>query len=153
MMLNDHPLVTSEAAMEATKGPAIANTDSLTDDQMKKRGDYSIYLSQNGLRAQGKSGHDVKTEAEWFKDYEPRQNVTPDYPPTMLLHGEKDTLVLFPQIVQMADELNRHNVEYEFITNPEWNHGFAYIEDDPDVQDANRKILAFLAKHLAANKH
>lgn len=146
--LIDFPPVQREVAMRAVKGPAITNTDSLTMDQLKERGSFGLYVMQNGLWTKEVSGYDFRAVPKWFKSYEPRQNVTKDYPPTMLLHGEKDQDTLFPQIVMMAEELKRHNVEYEFITNPDWGHGFDYEEDDPTVQDAHRRVLNFLEKHL-----
>ena len=44
----------------------------------------------------------------------------------MLLHGEQDTDVPFQQSVLMAEALKHHNVHYEFITDPNWNHVFDY---------------------------
>ena len=170
------PLVSREEAMQGVNQPAIANTDSLTEDQLKQRGLFGTYVMQNGLWAQEVSGRNVKTEPEWFKNYEARQNVNSNYPPTMLLHGEKDNDTLFPQIVLMAEELKRHNVEYQFITQPHWQHCFDLLDDpvyqeqmiqsvggpekmeemgmdlplpnDPTIKDAHNKIIIFLDKHL-----
>ena len=92
---------------------------------------------------------DPAKERSWYSMYEPIRNVTPAYPPTMLLHGELDTDVPFEQSVLMAEALNRQGVEREFVTSPDWGHGFdgAGI-DDRAVQEAFAQVLEFLAKYV-----
>ena len=48
--------------------------------------------------------------------FEPVRNVTKDYPPTLLMHGTKDTDVPYEQSAMMAEELKRHGVDHELIT-------------------------------------
>ena len=55
----------------------------------------------------------------------------------------------FEQSVLMAEALKRHGVDYEFITNRDWDHGFDDEGmEDPTVQKAFDRILAFLEKHV-----
>jgi len=142
------PLVSKEDAFKSVTGSAIAGTDGLSETNARGRGDFYMYCRQNGLWPNEVSGHDFAKEPEWFLAFEARHNVTQDYPPTMLLHGEVDTDVVFEQSVLMAEELKRHGVEYEFLSEPHWGHGFDHKENDPTVQDAHRRVLNFLEKHL-----
>lgn len=146
--IETQPIVTKEAALKANTGVVIANTDSLGKEQLKYQGDFYMYCRQNGLWPNKVSGRDPLKEPEWFTGYEARKNVTQSYPPTLLLHGEKDTDVIFEQSVLMAEALKRHGVEHELISQPHWGHGFDYKEEDPSVQDAHNQILQFLSKHL-----
>ena len=88
-------------------------------------------------------------EREWYREYEPLRNVTPVYPPTLLLHGKKDTDVPFEQSVLMAEALKRNGVEHDFITNPEWGHGFdGRGMKGPAVREAFTQVLAFLEEYV-----
>jgi len=86
-------------------------------------------------------GHDPDKEPRAFDPFCPVRNVTHNYQPTMLLHGDKDTDVPFEQSVQMAKELERHGVEHEFIRIPNGGHGF-------DTTLHFDRVLAFLDRHL-----
>jgi acetyl esterase/lipase len=113
------------------------------------RGQYYLYCRQNGLWPLEVSGHDPHTEPGWFQPFEPLQNVTGAYPPTVFLHGEIDTDVPFWQSVKMAAKLEKLDIPYELMTHPDWQHGFDRRSwDDPSVQKAFRKILSFLEEHL-----
>jgi dipeptidyl aminopeptidase/acylaminoacyl peptidase len=90
------------------------------------------------------AGRDPAREPSFFVRYCPLRNVTADYPPTLLLHGDRDTDVAYEQSVLMAEELSRHNVEHELITMEGRGHGFDAEMDDPLVQDTFAKVLAFL---------
>ena len=142
------PLVSRSSVIDSVSGSAIANTDHLNKEQIAKRAEFYIYCRQNGLWPLEVSGHDPGEKLNWFKEFEARQNITEKYPPTMLLHGEKDTDVLFEQSVLMAEELGRHDVEYEFISEPHWEHGFDYKDEDKTVEQAHKRVLKFLDKHL-----
>jgi acetyl esterase/lipase len=116
---------------------------------VKGRFDYYAYTRQQGTWPLEVSGHDPVTEAAWFSAFEPVQNVTPGYPPTMLLHGRADTDVPFSAAERMAAALEEQGVAYEFVSRAGWNHVFDQMEaGSPDVQAALRQVLAFLDEHL-----
>ena len=115
----------------------------------EQRDRFYLYCRQQGLWPREVSGHDPVREADWFTAYEPLSNVTPEYPPTILLHGEKDTDVPFEQSVRMAEALKRHGVACEFVRHPDWGHGFDQADfDDPAVREAFGRVLAFLRQHV-----
>lgn len=113
------------------------------------RGQFYLYCRQNGLWPLEVSGHDPHKEPAWFKPYEPAQNVSGRFPPTLLLHGKIDTDVPFRQSVKMAVELEKQGIPYELVSDPAWGHGFDGRNwDDTSVNEAFEKILSFLEKHL-----
>jgi len=114
-----------------------------------ERSIFYLYCRQKGLWPREVSGHDPVKEAAWFSEYEPLRNISPAYPPTLLLHGEKDTDVPYEQSVLMAKAFKRHNVDYEFISKPDWGHGFDGVGlNERSVQEAFDRILKFLEKHV-----
>jgi acetyl esterase/lipase len=120
-----------------------------TGSALEGRFDYYAYTRQQGTWPLEVSGHDPVTEAAWFSAFEPVQNVTPGYPPTMLLHGRADTDVPFSAAERMVAALEEQGLAYKFVSRAGWNHVFDQTEaDSPDVQAALHRVLAFLDEHL-----
>ena len=113
------------------------------------RGVFYLYCRQQGIWPEEVSGHD-SNDAGWFAGFEPLRNVTREYPPTILLHGEVDTDVPFEQSVMMRAALEANSVPHALISRPDWNHGFdnAGLRDE-HVSAAFDSVLAFLDKHLS----
>jgi len=109
-----------------------------------REGNLYLYCRQNGLWPNVVAGHDPKTEPRAFDPYCPIRNVTPDYPPTLLIHGDQDTDVPFEQSVIMAEEFTRVGVEHEFLQYEGVGHGLSAETND----DAVTKALVFLRKHM-----
>ncbi len=63
-------------------------------------------------------------EKEKAGDYSPILFVTPDDPPTLLIHGDKDDLVPITNSQITFDALKKNNVKTDFITVPGAGHGF-----------------------------
>ncbi len=138
------PLVSAEESEVYIERPILSEP---YEGRLKNHKLY-LYLRQNGLWPREVGGRDPEKEPEFFIPYCPLQNVTADYPPTILFHGDDDTDVPHAQSVLMAEELSRHDVEHEFITMKGMGHGFDERMDDPAVKDAFVKILAFLERHM-----
>ncbi len=113
-----------------------------------ERGRFYLYCRQNGLWCQEVVGHDPHTEPKWFDAFCPVRNVTKDYPPTLLLHGDQDTDVPYEQSVMVAEALAAAGVEHELITIPGSGHGFdgSHV---PSVADVLTRVLTFLKRHLS----
>jgi len=110
---------------------------------------YYLYCRQNGLWPKEVSGHDPDAEREAYRPFNPLWNVTPEYSPTMLLHGDLDTDVPYAQSVLMAYEFARHGVEHELVTILGGGHGFdGWGLDKPEVAGAFDRVLAFLKTHV-----
>ena len=145
---NKNPLVSKDLAFEAVGDSVISSTSN--DFSIKGRFQFYLYCRQKGLWPREVSGHDPEIEQAWYSEYEPLYNVTLAYPPTILLHGEKDTDVPFEQSLMMAEAFKYHNVDYEFITNPDWGHVFDNSTGmkDSAVQEAFGRVLMFLERYL-----
>ena len=141
---NQQPAVSKEAAYEAIGTRVIAQ-----DSSGGKRGAFYLYCRQHGLWPKEVAGFDPDREPRAFDPFCPLRNVSRDYPPALLLHGDKDTDVPYEQSVLMSRELERHHVPHELITMPNRGHGFDRAMQEPDVAAAFDRVLVFLKKHLA----
>ena len=94
------------------------------------------------------TGHDPAKEPHYFDRFCPVRNVTKQYPPTILLHGNADTDVPYHESVEMAAALQRAGVEHEFITVEGGGHGFDNKIKDPVVAGYFDRAVAFLAAHV-----
>jgi acetyl esterase/lipase len=119
-------------------------------DARDRRGDgggFYQYCRQHGHWPLAVSGWDPRREAEKFFAFMPVNNVTRDYPPTLLIHGTEDTDVPYEQSVKMAHELERHGVEHELVSIPGGEHGLG--GGDPQlIDDAYDAALAFVKAHM-----
>jgi acetyl esterase/lipase len=137
------PLVTKDAAYKAI------GTKEIAEGNVKGRGDFYLYCRQNGLWPLEVVGLDPAKERERFDRFCPVRNVTKDYPPTMLLHGDNDTDVPHQLSVDMAAALKRAGVTHEFISVKGGGHGFdGKGMKDADVAAAFGRIEKFLKKHV-----
>ena len=75
------------------------------------------------------------------------RNVTKEYPPTLLIHGTKDTDVPYALSVQMDKELTAKGVPHEFITIPEGIHGFRRRVDAEIEARTYKQVVEFMAKY------
>ena len=113
------------------------------------RGKFYLYCRQTGLWPKLVTGHDPAKESRAFDRFCPVRNVTKDYPPTLLLHGDNDTDVPYQQSVDMAKELKRVGVVHELISMKGYGHGFdGKGMKDAKVAAAFDQVLAFLKKHV-----
>jgi acetyl esterase/lipase len=142
------PLVSKEAATKAV-GKAV-RTGSEADFESQARGAYYLYLRQNGLWTKEVTGFDPATDRAKLDPYCPVRNVTPQFPPTLLIHGTADTDVPYELSANMAKELARHKVPHELITVQGAGHGLAGGSKQL-VDDANERALRFIRAHLKAH--
>lgn len=139
------PLVSPEEARRAVGQRVISES---RGQQAEGRDRFYLYCRQQGIWPQEVSGRDPESEPDFFHPYCPVRNVAPGYPPTLLLHGDRDTDVPYEQSVLMADALSRAGVEHELVTIPDGDHGFDAARDRP-AADALARVLSFLEAHLS----
>ena len=98
----------------------------VTKEEADESGGMKLYLycRQQGLWPKVLTGHDPDAEPRAFDPFCPVRNVTREYPPTLLIHGTKDTDVPYQLSVQMANELAGKSVAHQFVTIPDGGHGF-----------------------------
>ena len=121
----------------------------VTKEEAEKPGSGKLYLycRQKGLWPKVLSGHDPDTEPRVFDAFCPVRNVTAEYPPTMLIHGTKDTDVPYSLSVQMDEELTAKGVAHIFITIPEGIHGFRNKADAEVAARTYQQVVEFLDKN------
>jgi acetyl esterase/lipase len=131
-----------DEAFQQVSGPPIS-------DARQRKGDggaFYQFCRQQGLWPKAVSGWDPQAEAEKFAPFMPVRNVTPDYPPTLLIHGTSDTDVPYEQSELMAAELKKHRVQHRLVSIPSAEHGLAGV--DPSISaDAYRAAVDFLRLH------
>ena len=138
------PLVAEAEARRAVGAEVLTGTEG---PEQKARGGYYLYLRQNGLWTKEVTGFDPKAERAKLDPFCPVRNITPDYPPILMIHGTDDTDVPYDLSAAMARELARHGVPHELITVPRAGHGLGG-GDKELVADAHARALEFVGKHL-----
>ncbi|MBV8629917.1 MAG: alpha/beta hydrolase [Silvibacterium sp.] len=150
------PRVTKEAALQAISPNEIAEAD------VEPRVNFYIYCRQNGLWPKEVAGFDPLKEREKLIAYSPDRLVKPGYPPTLLLHGDRDTDVPFQLSEQMAAALQHQHIEHSLYRMRGFNHLFdVYPEglppagkaiglQNPQAAAAFQAALLFIAKHIGS---
>jgi acetyl esterase/lipase len=133
-----------EEAFQQVSGPPVCDAR----DRKGDGGAFYQFCRQQGLWPQAVSGWDPHTQREKFFPYMAVKNVSRDYPPTLLIHGDKDTDVPYEQSMMMADQFQQHQVEHQLITLAGGEHGLAGA-DPKAIARAYDDARAFLRKHLA----
>jgi len=135
--------VSEEEARRDVSGPPVANAA----ERAGRHSAFYQFCRQRGLWPREVSSWDPHTEAEKFSPYMALKNVTPDYPPILLIHGEADTDVPFEESAMMAAELARHGIEHRLIAVPGAEHGLKG-SDPALIASIERDAAAFLRTHL-----
>jgi acetyl esterase/lipase len=113
----------------------------------KGGGTLYLYLRQQGLWPKKLTGHDPATEPRAFDPLCPIRNITKNYPPTLLIHGDKDTDVPYQQSEAMARELKRKKVSHRLVRVVGGGHGLGNV-GRKTVADAHAQVVAFLNKYM-----
>ena len=85
-----------------------------------------------------------------FDRFCPIRNVSEKYPPTLLVHGTKDTDVPYEQSEMMAKALESKGVEHELITIKDAGHGLSGAKPSV-VAKTHDRVLAFLKEQMERN--
>jgi len=73
---------------------------------------------------------------------------SPDDPPTLLIHGDKDYVVQLWQSEKMYDALQANNVESRLIVYKGMMHGNSYGPIGRYKEDAVREMIGWFRDHL-----
>lgn len=124
------------------------------------RNDFYVYCRQNGRWPQEVAGLDSAAQPEKFEPYTPERLITSAYPPTLLLHGDRDTDVPYQMSERMAAVFKRHRVTYRLYRMGGFNHMFDVFPDGfppqgpprglkhPRVAEAFQVVLSFLTQYV-----
>ena len=139
------PAVPREEALSAVQPHPLAD-----DPGDAARGKFYLYCRQQGCWPQEILSADPAQHPAAFFPFCPERNVTPDYPPTLLLHGTRDTDVPYALSVSMADALARAGVAHDLITIRDGEHGFIHDTGNPQVIAAEERVRIFLRHYLGS---
>ncbi|MBP86283.1 MAG: hypothetical protein CMJ64_06160 [Planctomycetaceae bacterium] len=110
-------------------------------------GAFYQHCRQHGIWPKSVSGWDPHTEPEKFYPFMPVKNVDGEYPPTVLIHGTRDTDVPYEQSVMMKEQFAKHRVRHELLSIPNGEHGLAG-GDATLINAAYKQALAFADEYL-----
>ncbi|OPA73784.1 hypothetical protein BVG16_27275 [Paenibacillus selenitireducens] len=113
------------------------------------RFNYYLFCRQQGNWVSEVTGYDRIRDKAKLTRMNPIQNLTSEFPPTLLLHGNQDTDVPYEQSVIMNEKLQEYGVDTRLITIEGGDHGFDQHFHEPSVQRAFHNVVDFLRRHLA----
>lgn len=142
------PFYSREPAVSKEQAYASVGKTPISEDRKENRVTFYLYCRQQGLWPKEVVGYDPDVEPRAFDPFSPVRNVSKEYPPTLLLHGDKDTDVPFDQMGQMAEELKKNGVVHETIPVSGGGHGFDHDMKDPQTVQAFDRVIAFLKSWL-----
>lgn len=119
----------------------------LTNGQWE-RFNFYLYCRQHGVWIKEVTGINGINGTPELTKYNPIHNITSEFPPTLLLHGNQDTDVPFEQSVIMYEKLKENGVEAKLIIVDGADHAFDQNFHHPSVQSAFKEIVDFLRSHL-----
>ena len=130
-------------AWEQVSGPVVSDSRARNGDG----GAFYQFCRQTGSWPEAVTGWNPHTDAEKFIPYMAVKNVSPQYPPTVMIHGTADTDVPYEQSVMMAQEFQKHGVEHQLISIKQAEHGLA--GGDPQaIDEAYQRAFRFLDRFL-----
>ena len=94
------------------------------------------------------SGHDPDAEAPWFDLYRPIQNISSQFPPTVLIHGTEDDEVPYAVSVGMDDALTKAGIPHKLITVPGGAHVLRGLSEVETMRITDKE-LAFAKPYLS----
>ena len=135
--------ISREEAESQTDGTVISDSD-------ERKGNGALiymYYRQNGLWPEEVSGFARSRIADEITPFEPIRNVTPDWPPTLLMHGTSDTDVPYEQSKLMAKKFKQKGVPFTLIPIDHGEHGFGG-GDPQKIREAYKSMAEFIKKHF-----
>ncbi|MFJ7727592.1 alpha/beta hydrolase [Neobacillus sp. NPDC097160] len=128
---------------------SLVSDQTITEASVEQRFLLYVHARQHGTWIEEITGIHPEGNKEELKKYCPIYNITSDYPPTLLLHGTKDTDVPYEQAVFMRAAIKKEAVEAKLITIHNGEHVFDKDFHNPVVQNALKQVIDFLHTHLA----
>lgn len=110
---------------------------------------FYLYCRQSGNWIQEVTDRQTATSESALRSLSPITRIDNTYPPTLFLHGTKDTDVPYEQSVFMRAALLQKGVPAKLITIPNGDHVFEKDFQSAIVQDALQQMIGFLSEHLS----
>jgi len=139
--------ITADAIAALPQGPAVA-------DSRERKGDgggFYQHSRRSGTWAAAVSGWNPTADADKFTPFMPERNVTAQYPPTFIIHGDADTDVPYDSSAGMDAALAKAGVEHKLIRFAGAEHGLPGV-DPAKVNAAYHEAAEFVAAKLEAKR-
>lgn len=127
-------------------------SDSEVSDGSWERFNYYLWCRQHGTWVETVTGFDRERDSELLRKYNPIDNISKKYPPTLFLHGDKDTDVPYEQSLMMHRALREFGIETDLVTIHGADHVFDQNINDEQVKRAFEKTVCFLKKTLVVRR-
>ncbi len=134
--------LSSDEMKAIESGPAVANAE----DREGDGGAYYSTTRQLGVWPEKVGGIDEE-DIEKFYPYMAVKNVSPSYPPTLLIHGTEDTDVPHEQSEMMVHEFKKYGVPFEFASVKGGEHGLRGATKE-DIAAANARMVPFILRWM-----
>ena len=139
------PLVSRDDAMASlslTPTPTASGQD---------RSLFYLYCRQQGAWLQEVTGHALPDGLVWLRQYCPAYHIRPEFPATILVHGQSDTDVPASESDNLVAMLRSEGVPNAYHSLPGVGHGFSGASVEL-VQSTERAVAEFLHAQLAVNE-
>jgi acetyl esterase/lipase len=149
------PYYNTQPKIEKAEADRLRSTSVLTQAEYGQRFKLYKYFRQQGTWTKEIVAIDPHKQPELLTPFCPALTAGPDFPPTLLLHGDKDTDVPFQQSLEMAERLKAQKVNYQLTILPGRGHVFDTSGKgmaDPVVEKTFDDAIAFLKKTLGEKK-
>ena len=123
---------------------AVVKSAPVSGSEDPKRLKMGRYLMENGWLLYETLGFDPDEDPARYDRLGLFKEIPADFPPTLVVHAEKDPNVPFKEAKKILSALEDRNVECELCSVAE-GHSSVVIEKYPGVKE---RIVSFLNKHL-----
>ena len=135
-------LVTREEADASLSAPPVQDPAVGVD-----RSCFYLYCRQQGKWLEEVTAHDPHEDQAWFDRYCPIRNLSPSFPPTVLVHGTVDADVPHAESARLAARLAEVGVRHRFISLAGVGHGFAGAPSE-EAKATEVEVAEFLRAQL-----
>ncbi|MEM9935922.1 MAG: alpha/beta hydrolase [Bacteroidota bacterium] len=104
------------------------DTSTRTSASVEERFSYYIYTRQNGLWASTVSQLNRKEHTNELTSLSPSLDMRKNFPPTLLIHGDKDTDVPFSESQKLLKTLSQNKTPHQLIEMKGYGHVFDIFE-------------------------
>lgn len=137
-------LIDKEVAYSGVGAEVLTSTN---QQNGRGRSTFFLYLKQTGRWVKEVTGFDPVADRQKLTPFSPIRNLSSEYPPTMFLHGSKDSDVPVGQSLAMAKALKELGVPHELIVIENGGHGL-WGGDRKLIEQAFQQSLDYISRHL-----